>query len=245
MNADCEIGPIIIINNRIKKENKIEICNKQFNINCNDDVECCELDISLIEEFIESKELSELSIIYFIKKIINVNNMGLIDLHMISTIITSVGMIMLFLGIFFFGYATSIEEEIVKINTDIVTTDLLNVIEPLLDNSAKANIVVDLEYPDMSKEDEKVATINKDLVMTASTYLVIIFIASIIIGFILAYISGNNIWKILGMNIIILICVALTELTFLHLIPKKYISADTNFIRYTILMKIKEKFSLT
>ena len=42
-----------------KKENKIEICNKQFNINCNDDVECCELDISLIEEFIEELALAE------------------------------------------------------------------------------------------------------------------------------------------------------------------------------------------
>jgi hypothetical protein len=50
---------------------------------------------------------------------------------MISTIITSVGMIMLFLGIFFFGYASSVEQDIVKINTDIVTTDLLNIIEVL------------------------------------------------------------------------------------------------------------------
>lgn len=197
------------------------------------------------EEFIESKELSEVSIIYFIKKIINVNNMSLIDLHMISTIITSVGMIMLFLGIFFFGYAASIEEEIVKINTNIVTTDLLNIIEPLLDNSTKSNIVVNLEYPDMVEEDEKVLQKNKDLVMTASTYLVIIFIVSVIIGFILAYISGNNIWEIIGMNLIILICVGLTEFTFLHLIPKKYISADTNYIRYILLMKLKEKFSLT
>lgn len=170
--------------------------------------------------------------------------MGLIDLHMISTIITSVGMIMLFLGIFFFGYASSVEQDIVKINTDIVTTDLLNIIEPLLDKSTKSNLLVNLEYPDMSKEDEEVLIINKDLVMTASTYLVIIFIVSVLIGFILAYLSGNNIWEILGMNAIILVCVGLTEFSFLHLITQKFISADTNFIRYTLLMKMKEKFSI-
>ena len=170
--------------------------------------------------------------------------MSLIDLHMISTIITSVGMIMLFLGIFFFGYATIIEQEIVKINTDIVTTDLLNVIEPILDETTKSNLLLNLEYPDMSKEDEEVLKFNNELVMTASTYLVIIFIVSVIIGFILAYISGNNMWEILGLNTIILICVGLTEYSFLHLIPKKFISADTNFIKYTFLNKMKEKFNI-
>lgn len=171
--------------------------------------------------------------------------MSLIDLHMISTIITSVGMIMLFLGIFFFGYASSVEEDIVKINTNIVTTDLVNLVEPLLDNSTKSNILVNLEYPNMEEEDKKVSIKNSELVMTSSTYLVIIFISSIIIGYILAYISGNNFWEILGMNVIILICVAITEFTFLHLIPKKHISADTNYIRYIILLKMKEKFNLT
>ena len=170
--------------------------------------------------------------------------MGLIDLHMISTIITSVGMIMLFLGIFFFGYASTVEQDIVKINTEIITTDLLNIIEPLIDETTKSNLLLNLEYPDMSEEDKKVLTINNDLVMIASTYLVIIFIISVLLGFILAYLSGNNFWEILGMNTIILVCVALTEFSFLHLIPKKYISADTNFIKYTFLIKMKEKFNI-
>lgn len=171
--------------------------------------------------------------------------MGLIDLHMISTIITSVGMIMLFLGIFFFGYASTVEQDIVKINTEIVTTDLLNIIEPLIDKKTKSNILLNLEYPDMSEEDKKVLTINNDLVMIASTYLVIIFIISVFLGFILAYLSDNNFWEILGMNTIILVCVALTEFSFLHLIPKKYISADTNYIRYLFLIKMKEKFGIS
>jgi hypothetical protein len=175
----------------------------------------------------------------------NVNNMSLIDLHMLSTIITSVGMIMLFLGIFFFGYVSSVEEDIVKINTNIVTTDLINIIEPLLDSSTKSNILSNLKYPNMTEEDNKVSKKNSELVMSSSTYLVIIFILSIIIGYVLAYISGNNIWEILGMNLIILVCVAITEITFLHLIPKKYISVDTNYIKYTIIMKMKEKFNLT
>jgi len=171
--------------------------------------------------------------------------MGLIDLHMISTIITSVGMIMLFLGIFFFGYASTVEQDIVKINTEIVTTDLLNIIEPLIDKKTKSNLLLNLEYPDMSEEDKKVLTINNDLVMIASTYLVIIFIISVFLGFILAYLSDNNFWEILGMNTIILVCVALTEFSFLHLIPKKYISADTNYIRYLFLIKMKEKFGIS
>ena len=168
--------------------------------------------------------------------------MSLIDLHMVLTIITSVGMIMLFLGIFFFGYASIIEQEIVTINTNIVTTDLLNIIEPLLDKSTKSDILMNLNYPDMSKEDDEVSAINKDLVMKAGISLGIIFIVSLVIGFILAYLYKYKILEILGINFIILICIGLTEFSFLHLIPKKFISADTNFIRYTFLMKMKEKF---
>ena len=103
------------------------------------------------------------------------------------------------------GYASTVEQDIVKINTEIITTDLLNIIEPLIDETTKSNLLLNLEYPDMSEEDKKVLTINNDLVMIASTYLVIIFIISVLLGFILAYLSGNNFWEILYKNKYIII----------------------------------------
>jgi len=62
---------------------------------------------------------------------------NLIDLHMIISIITNVGLVMLFLGIFFFSYASTVEQDIVTINTNILTTDIIGIILPILTDDAK------------------------------------------------------------------------------------------------------------
>jgi ABC-type transport system involved in cytochrome bd biosynthesis fused ATPase/permease subunit len=167
---------------------------------------------------------------------------NLIDLHMIISIITNVGLIMLFLGIFFFSYASTVEQEIVTINTNIITTDIISIISPILTDNAKSNIISKLEYPDMKEEDDKVVEINSQLVNTAYTYLISIFIGTLVLGYIMSYYSKNSFYEIMVLNIIILVFIALTEFTFLTLIPKSYISADTNYIKFNFLTKIKEKF---
>ena len=66
----------------------------------------------------------------------------------------------------------------------------------------------------------------------------------IIIGYGISYYTQNNFKEIIGINIIILTCVGITEYTFLHLIPKKFIAADTNYVRYKIIKEVSEKLGL-
>jgi len=94
----------------------------------------------------------------------------------------------------------------------------------------------------MKEEDAKVVEINTQIVNTAYTYLISIFIGTLVLGYIISYYSKNSFYEIMVLNIIILVFIALTEFTFLVLIPKSYISADTNYIRFNFLTKIKEKF---
>jgi len=163
---------------------------------------------------------------------------------MITNIVISIGMIMIFLGIFFFGYAAKVEQEIIKLNTEIITTDILNIILPSLDTNTKLNLLKDIKYPDMSKEDSDVAEANTVLINNAIMLLVIIFIVSLIIGFALSYYYNHKFLHILGINLIILFFVGLTEYSFINIIAAKYISADTNYVRYCTLIKLKDKFMI-
>jgi len=167
-----------------------------------------------------------------------------VNMHMFASIISNVGLILGFIGIFFFGYASIVEQEIVKTNISIITTDLLNIVSPLLDDNTKKDMLVNLTYPDMSAEDDEAAKKNNDLINSATTFLVGIFIATTLFSIMLSYFYKFNYMNMTILNIIILVFVGLTEFSFLHLLPGLYISADTNFVRYTALLKLKEKFKL-
>jgi len=167
-----------------------------------------------------------------------------IDSHMIISIITSIGIIMTFLGIFFFTYASNVEQDIVQINTGIIVNDLIDIVNPLLDKNTKTNIINSLKYPNMNEEDRKVNENNKNIMTSAFISTGIILGVTMILGYTIAYYYKQHFWPIIGINILILIWVGLTELTFLHLIPKKYIASDTNFVRYNIINDISKKFNL-
>jgi len=175
----------------------------------------------------------------------NASILKYIDIHMIASIISSVGLIFLFLGVFFFSYAAGIEQEIVGININIVTSDILNIIVPTLTPQQKANFITSLTYPDMAKEDAHVATSNNELVASALKILGIISVACIVFSFIICYFNGIKFFNILGLNLIVLCFVGLTEFSFLHLLPKKFIAADTNFVRFVALTNLKEKLNLS
>jgi hypothetical protein len=167
-----------------------------------------------------------------------------VDLHMFITIISSVGMVMAFLGIFFFTYAATVEQEIVQINASLVVEDLLDVISPILDDNTKASVITKLKYPDMHDADNEVYTNNKNVTTNAMGILAIIFVVLTTIGYGISYISKNNYMNIIGLNLIILIFIGLTEYTFLNMIVKKFIAVDTNYIRLLIVKRLKEKFNI-
>jgi hypothetical protein len=168
-----------------------------------------------------------------------------IDFHMIISILSSVGIVMMFLGVFFFTYASSVEEEIVKINANVIVEDLLDSIVPLLNKSTKINILSSLTYPDMQDADNHVLSNNNSVMSEAITKLGIISSVMITLSIGLAYYTKNNYLHIIGLNFIILIFIGLTEYTFLNMVVKKFIAADTNYVRYLILKNLNEKLSIT
>jgi len=172
------------------------------------------------------------------------NILKYIDWHMVVSIITSVGIIMMFLGVFFFTYAANIEKEIVQMNANIVVEDLLSIISPLLSPVTKATQITKLKYPDMADADQKVEMDNNNLLKTAYTNLSIVFVVTLVLGFIIAYFKKINYYNIIGLNLIILVFVGLTEYSFLNMIVKKFIAADTHYVRLIILENLNKKFNI-
>jgi hypothetical protein len=167
-----------------------------------------------------------------------------IDSHMIISILSSVGIVIMFLGVFFFTYASIIEQDIVKINVNIIVEDLLDVISPILDTNTKKNIVSSLTYPNMEDADNYVLTNNNNVTSDAVNKLIIITVIMVGLSIVISYYTKNNYLHIIGLNLIILVFIGLTEYVFLHMIVKKFIAADTNYVKALILKKINKKFSI-
>ena len=167
---------------------------------------------------------------------------NIFDEEMIINIIMNVGLIAGFLGVFFFTYAAGVEADIVKNNVKVITDDLMELISPALNPIQKQQLRNELQLPDMTHEDEKVSQSNATLTADAYSQLIIIVDIALTIAFILSVIYKHPFMKILGFNLIVLGFVGLTEFTFINFLPRKYISADTNYTRYTILKDLKGKF---
>jgi len=170
---------------------------------------------------------------------------NIIDSHIIINVIMNVGLISLFIAIFFFTYASTVEQDIVKQQTTIVVNDLMQLATPLLSDDIKKQIYINIQPPDLSKEDEEVKHFNDKLVSTAFLNLGIVFVIALVLSGILAYYYKHNMINMLKLNLILVVLVGITEYTFLHFIPHKFISADTNWVRGKILSSIREKLIFT
>lgn len=179
---------------------------------------------------------------YGIKRTLSMIRTNIFDEHMLINIIMNVGLIAGFLGVFFFTYVADVEQDIVKINTKIITDDLMQLIAPTLSDESKAELKQKLKEPDLKHEDKMVSDKNKKVTNDAMVVLILMLDIGLTISFIISVIFKHNFIKILGVNLVILTLVALTEFAFVNFIPYKYISADTNYVRHTILTKLRTKF---
>jgi len=168
-------------------------------------------------------------------------NENFIDSHVIINVITFTGLASIFISIFFFTYASTIEQEIVIDQAKIVVNDLMQTVNPLLTSDQKENIKKNLKVPDNSEEDLESLNKNNALMSEAYISLLIIFAVTMVLSVTLSIIYKHNYYRILALNLLLLVFIALTEFTFLHFIPKNYIIADTNWIRWKILTDIKSK----
>jgi hypothetical protein len=165
---------------------------------------------------------------------------NIIDSEGIINVIVNVGFIATFISIFFFTYASGVEQEIVKSQAQIMMNDLFQTITPLLNDDAKEKIM-NYEVSDMSKEDADALDNNNKLINSGYSILIIVFIVTQVVGLALSIYFKHNYNHIIIGNVIVLIFVGLTEYTFLNVIGRSYMSVDTNFIRWKILTSIREK----
>ena len=158
----------------------------------------------------------------------------------IVTIILNVTLIGTFIAVFFFTYGKTLEENIVKNQGSFIAKNIANDIKPFLDNNTIQDIQ-SIPIPNMEKQDKIAKDINQNL-QTGATTIVII---AALIGFSSALIISNtyklNFIQLLKHNLIILFFVGLTYFLFLYFFGQHLLSADPNYVKYTILTTLKNK----
>jgi hypothetical protein len=153
----------------------------------------------------------------------------------IANIIMATAFISIFLGVFFFTYASKIEEKIViERSTEIVqdlTTSLL-LISPQQKQVLRSVVLPSLQVSsNLADQDKQVQIANKQLIRKAVIAIsIFVFVCSILIGF-LAYFFQIPLVELLKNNLLILCFVALTEFIFLTFFAQYYITIDSNFVK--------------
>lgn len=158
----------------------------------------------------------------------------------ICQIILNVTIMSTFIGVFFFTYAASVEQDIVKEQSEYIAETMANKIKFLLPQDVK-NELSQLEAPDMTKADADVKKSNTELRNKAMIVLGVVFVTGIIATLIVAKI-GNVGFHIVKESIIILLFVAITEFTFLNIVTKQYKVADPNFVTGEVLKSIRNVY---
>lgn len=160
----------------------------------------------------------------------------------IANVIISVTLIATFIGIFFFTIAAKIEQQIVQKQTQALVQDLVQYKVFLPDSSKLLTSVVinTIEAPNMEAADAQAKASNNALLKKAAKAIIIGNIIAISAVLLLYSKSKFDIMHLLKENLFILIFVGLTELAFLLLIGRAYITADPNFVKYYIVKTINE-----
>ena len=83
--------------------------------------------------------------------------------YQISNIILNVTLIATFIGVFFFTYGKTIEENVVKNQSELVADYLAKDLSTFIDKETAQKITSTLLPPDMSKQDQDVEENNKQL----------------------------------------------------------------------------------
>ena len=178
-------------------------------------------------------------------------NKELIEKYYIDEIVINVfiniGLISVFIGIFFFTYVSIVEKEIIQKQSEIITTDLISIIKPYISSKDSIKLKNNLSAPNMSKEDKEAKESNDKLKNTAYNNMIFIFSVCIVSSLLLSIYfikpEHNYIYTIL-INLVLLIIVGLTEYLFLKYILANYIIGDPNYVKYRILKSLKNKLIL-
>lgn len=166
------------------------------------------------------------------------------------TVITNVLLISIFIGIFFFTYATYIEQEVVKSQMDFLSKNITSFVlflGPDLRDKYK-NYLKDVKITGFDDIDKQVEELNKETVNKAIIANVIFFVCAVAIVFFIYHRSLKNrepihLGQILTQNLIILLFVGLTEFSFLTFFGSKFISLNPNVVKRELVRNFRELVS--
>ena len=165
-----------------------------------------------------------------------------VDPKYVANIAMHVILISTLLTIFFFTYATRVEEQIVKDQVNYIISDFTENVDmlPIEYVTVLKSSTAFIKPPDMTKIDKLVTDANSKL-MNNVLILIIVFV---IFGLWLIYSMSKkynfDFYDLMKHNMIVLIFVGLTEFVFLTYIGKSYRSGDSNSVKKSLLTIIKE-----
>ena len=165
--------------------------------------------------------------------------------YAIANLLLHVILISSFLVIFFFTYASKVEEQIVVRQSTALVQDTIQSMTALVPDSVmddiSTNLVTKLQVPDMSKEDIAIEASNKELLSSTIKMIGIVFVIGIVVVFAMSRFYRFSMTELVIHNLIIVSFVALTEFSFLTYFAKNYDTIDANFVKYKVLETINNR----
>lgn len=159
--------------------------------------------------------------------------------HFIADTVVHVTMVAVFVGIFFFTYATFIEKQVVARTTEQLTSGLMEEVEAWLtptQNQLLMEQLQQLQAPDLTAADAAAKLKNDETLTTAIVALGALVIVGLIILLIVSKVSSTPInWKeVFVTNGIVLAATALVEFLFLTCLAQFYVPASLDDFKVTM-----------
>lgn len=161
--------------------------------------------------------------------------------YVVNTIL-HVTLISVFIGFFFFTYASRIEKNVVEVRTKSIIKDLMKDVRAFtpenLWKGLSPVINAKLQAPDMSAEDDEVETNNKVLLRKAVMTLTALFVIGMALTLLLSRYFDIPLKHLFITNLISLLFVAITEFSFLTFFAQHYITVDANYVKKTAIQAV-------
>ena len=157
------------------------------------------------------------------------------------SIIINVTLIAVVIGVFYFTLASKVEQQVVINQSQYIADSFMNNIVPFISEQQKPLIIaainkqMDQQKQSLTQQDLDAQTKNSQLTILAVIILSIVGVLGIGSSYALAYYNKINYFEILKSNLVLVLFVGLTEVLFLELIAKNYISVDPNQVNTDIL----------
>ena len=161
----------------------------------------------------------------------------------IVNIILHVVLSSIFIAVFYFTYTTTVEEQVLTTNIEGLTENLIKDLTAFVPASALKPYIDSITLPDMTKDDQKAADSNNQLINISIIILSVFFGVGILSALALSLLTPLPVWVYFLNAFTILGFVALTEFIFLNTITRNYQVIDPSKVKgmfLTALLQFQE-----